>query len=391
VIGPNVAFIYWGRRGFSRFTLEAMHAASKIGLGTYFSISTSNELYPEFRQFGDTIFPIDTFSSAPGAVLKALDVLYIRRKLRNWLAERQVGLVITLMPQVWNPLISGTLRRAGMHYAVVIHDAKPHPGDPTGLACPWLLTDAKIADTVVTLSHFVKNELVKQGSVPAERIKTAFMPDIAFPREQPHLSTKPRRHRNGRPLRILFFGRIMQYKGLQLFTDAMEILTAQGVPVEICVCGEGQIGSASPRLSNLGATIINRWLTDAEVGELLASNDVVVLTHIEASQSGVISAALGAGLPVVTTPAGGLAEQIQPRGVGIVAERIDAKAVAESVRALAVDHALYDSIVNRIERSATTFSMAQFVEDLVAIVDRSRSSRPHRAAVAALDGLSYLA
>jgi glycosyltransferase involved in cell wall biosynthesis len=123
----------------------------------------------------------------------------------------------------------------------------------------------------------------------------------------------------------------------------------------------------------LGAVVINRWLTDGELGQLLVSHDAVVLTHTEASQSGIISAALGAGLPVVTTPAGGLAEQVQSRGGGLVSERIDAQAVADCVRKLALDCTLYNRIVDRIGCSAI-FSMKEFLRELIAVLPSTGGS-----------------
>src|SRR4029078_13439254 len=155
MIGANVAFIYWGRRGFSRFTLEAARAAREVGMNAFFSVSTSNEHFSEFRQLGD-IFPVDTFRTAPGALLNLPHVLEIRRTLVDWLVERQIELVINLMPHVWTPLISCGLGRQGIHYSVVIHSAEPHPGDPTSMVFKWLLTDARTADCVVTLSGFVR-------------------------------------------------------------------------------------------------------------------------------------------------------------------------------------------------------------------------------------------
>ena len=334
-------------------------------MNAFFSVSTSNELYSEFRQLGDAVFPVDTFRAAPGALIKVPHFLRTRRMLIDWLIERQVELVVTLMPHVWTPLISGSLRRQGMHHTVVVHDARPHPGDRTGLINEWLLGNARVADTVVTLSEFVRQELVRLGIADKERIKTVYMPALEFPGRAPHSISKARRRENSPPLRILYFGRLMGYKGLPLFVDAMEILAANGTPVEISVCGEGRLGAISSRLTDLGAAVMNRWLTDEEIGQMLACHDLIVLTHIEASQSGVISAALGAGIPVVTTPAGGLAEQVLPCGAGLVSERIDASGIANCIRALAFDCSLYNRLVDNINSSGT-FSMTRFLRDLMA-------------------------
>lgn len=357
----------------SRLTLEAARAALVMDdPNLIFSISTTNELYPEFRSLGNLIFPIDTFRTGPDALLKTLRILQVRRKLINWLTEQDVESVVVLMPHVWTPLIADAIKRQGIHYAVVVHDAKPHPGDPTGLVTSWLLNDARAADTVFTLSPWVTRELIKQGTVPAERVKTLFMPDMMFSPAAFDPGAK-RRRETGQPLRVLFFGRLLRYKGLHLFTDAMEVLAAEGIPLEISVCGEGDLSNEASRLARLGTIVVNRWLSDAEVGQLLTRHDLVVLTHIEASQSGVIAAALGAGVPVVTTPVGGLADQIQSRGAGLVSERIDAQAIADCIRALVLDCARYNGIVDRI-CSDRSYTVARLVRELVAALPSKRGS-----------------
>jgi glycosyltransferase involved in cell wall biosynthesis len=361
----NVALIYWGRRGaMCRLMLEATQAAPDIDdLNVLFSLSTTNELYPEFPPLGNRLLPVDTFRSGPDVLFKVLRIFQVRRKLIRWLTKNDVKSVVVLMPHIWTPLIADSIKRERIHYAVVVHDATPHPGDPTALFTNWLLNDARAADTVFTLSNWVASQLIQQGTVPPERIKTLFMPDVLFPVAG---HTGARRWReNGQPLRILFFGRMLQYKGLHLFTEAMEILAAERVPIKISVCGKGNLGRMASRLASLGAAVKNRWLSDAEVGQLLASHDLVACTHIEASQSGAISAALGAGVPVVTTPVGGLAEQIRSRGAGLVAERVDARAIADCIRVLAFDCTRYNSIVDQI-CSSGSFSVARFVRELVA-------------------------
>jgi glycosyltransferase involved in cell wall biosynthesis len=371
-----VAFIYWGRRGFSRFTLCLAHATREIGLNAYFSISTSNDLYSEFRWLDDALLPVDTFRTAPEALINAPRIIGIRRDLVRWLDKRGIELVITLMPHIWTPLVVRPLQRHGLRYATVFHDATPHPGDiPTGLALRWLFTEARAADTVIALSGFVRDEFIKRGIAPAERIKTVFMPDLAYPgAPECAMINQRRRYAGAPPLRALFFGRLMHYKGLALFTEAIERISAMGTPLHVSVCGEGQLGSILPRLERLGAFIINRRLSDSEIGHLLARHDLVVLTHLEASQSGIISAALGAGVPVVTTPVGGLIEQVLPRGVGLVARAISAAAIADCIVDAAHDFELYNRMLDRISATGT-FSMTHFARELVAAASPPTTER----------------
>ena len=355
-----------------RLMLEAARAAPEIDdVNIFFSLSTTNELYREFPPCRSRLFPVDTFRSAPDVLLKALRIFRVRRQLIRWLRQNDIKSVVVLMPHIWTPLIGGAIKREGIHYATVVHDAKPHPGDPTALFTNWLLNDARAANTVFTLSDWVARQLIEQGTVPPERIKTLFMPDVLFP-VTGHTDGRRQREK-GQPLRVLFFGRMLQYKGLHLFAEAMEILAREKVPIKISVCGEGDLGRMSVRLANLGAAVKNRWLSDAELGQLLASHDLVALTHTEASQSGAIAAALGAGVPVVTTPVGGLADQVRSRGAGLVAERVDARAIADCVRVLASDSTRYNAVVDQI-CSNKNFSAAHFVRELLAALPVARSA-----------------
>ncbi len=351
-----------------RFTLEMMRVALNIeGFDPLLSISTSNEIFPEFSPFSDHLLPIKTFRRDIDVLLTFPNFLFARQKLLAWLTKHKVESVVVLMPHLWTPLVANSIKQLGIRYSVVIHDAKPHLGDPTGLATSWLLKDAHIADTVITLSQWVTNQLIAQGTVPAERIKTLFLPDAVYPYSALTSHAGPRCRKIGDPLRILFFGRLLPYKGLPLFIDAMEILAREKIPIEVSVCGDGDLEDITARLEKIKAVIVNRWLSEKEIGELLVRHDVVVLTHSEASQSGVVSAALGAGLPVVVPPVGGLAEQIQPREAGIVATGLNAPAIADCVRTLALDPSLYNTIAARIS-SDNSRSMTQFVRNLIDIV-----------------------
>jgi glycosyltransferase involved in cell wall biosynthesis len=170
----------------------------------------------------------------------------------------------------------------------------------------------------------------------------------------------------GAPLRLLFLGRIMPYKGLSLFVDMVECLRRDGFAVEAGVAGEGALGSEAGRLAALRAEVINRWLSEDEIGALLSRYHAVVLSHTEASQSGVAAAAFGSGLPVIATPVGGLIEQVDDGRTGVLAEGVDGKSLARAAKRLVLDPALYSQLQANIAKSRQARSMAAFVEGCAA-------------------------
>jgi glycosyltransferase involved in cell wall biosynthesis len=148
--------------------------------------------------------------------------------------------------------------------------------------------------------------------------------------------------------------------------DAVEQIRADGCPVELGVFGAGPLGQSARRLHDLGAEVINQWLSKDEISSILARYDIMVLSHVEASQSGVAATAFGAGMPVVCTPVGGLPEQILDGVTGLVARRADGPALADAIMRLVRDPQLYNAMSTAVVDTQDQRSIARFVEDCVA-------------------------
>jgi glycosyltransferase involved in cell wall biosynthesis len=359
----HLIFLYLGRRGLSRFTLELAQSIAQIPhMQATFCISRQNEIFREFAGIGCRVLPVDTFETATGAFSRSYRVRSLYRNILGELAHQRSAGVVTLMPHVWTPLVAPPIRRHGFRYLSVIHDASRHPGDPTGLLNGWALRDALNADPVVTLSRAVTEQLSAAGVVPHERLATLFHPDLRFGAPAPGQAPA-----GTGPFRILFFGRIMAYKGLSLLLDALEMLRTQNVPVKLGVFGEGALGPLRRRLQALGAEVENRWIADHEVSEIFSRHDAVALPHTECSQSGVAATALGHGLPLIGCRVGGLAEQVRDGETGVVARTADAAGLAAAVRRLAGDRGLQAALRGRIHQSRWERSMRRFAEQLVAL------------------------
>lgn len=328
--GGRVLFVYWGRRGaLSWMAAELAGSLEATGSGDLLSYAPGNELAGLLANFAPATRPFPTFSSAAGAFTGIPRFRRDAGALVGDLRREGFGAVIVLMPHLWTPLLAPIVRRAGLRHLVVVHDAVGHPGDRTGVATRWLLRETRAADVVVTLSDAVAAQLASGGQVERERIVVEPHPLLAYPR----VTRLPRSH----PLRILFLGRIMAYKGLPLLVDAITILRERGVAVELGVVGEGDLNGLGPRLASLGATIENRWIDHAEVGSVLARYDVVALPYVEASQSGVALTAFGGGMPVVATPVGGLRKQIRDGVDGLIASAATPEAFADALARIATD------------------------------------------------------
>jgi glycosyltransferase involved in cell wall biosynthesis len=368
----RVMFTYWGRRGaLSQFTWEVGRAAlADPTLTATISVSSANEMADRFRSFGDALFPVETFATDAGA-LALWRIPALRRQLRERIARDRVEAVIELLPHVWSPFVMTAIKGTGARYATIVHDADAHPGDRTGKAKALLDGALRHADTVVTLGGAVAARLRAQTGVPPERLVTLFHPDLTYGSFRTMAAPLP-----GEPLRLLFLGRIMPYKGLPLFVAMLEQLEAEGVKIAPGVFGEGPLGDCEPRLRRLGAEIANRWLSEAEIAETLPQYHALVLSHVEASQSGVAAAAFGAGLPVVATPVGGLVEQVREGKTGVTAAAVEPVALAAAVKRLLLDPKLYEATTSALAQRREQRSMKRFVTAIVAASLGKRQDSP---------------
>ena len=146
-----------------------------------------------------------------------------------------------------------------------------------------------------------------------------------------------------------------------IFLDAVDALRARGTRVEVGVFGEGSLGADADRLRHPDCEVVNRWLSEEEIAQALARYQVVVASHIEASQSGVVAAAFGALRPVVVTPVGALSEQVIDGVTGAVASDIEGKAVADAILRLTGDPARYQRIVGNIQEMGSQRSVEAFI------------------------------
>jgi glycosyltransferase involved in cell wall biosynthesis len=365
-------FVYWGRRGLTRFALEVARTAFEHkGLTATVSVSRQNEGFAAFEAFGPALHPVDTFSSNKGLLTAAWRIPLLRRQLRDRLTQDRVEVVIELMPHAWSSFVMPVVQAMGVRHVTIVHDADVHPGDyRTRIVKSLLERSMRQADHVLTLSDAVAQRLMSTGRVPAHKLSNLFHPDFGFYRRAERSPPLP-----SEPLKLLFLGRIMPYKGLGLCLDMVDRLRADGLTVELGVFGEGRLGEFASRLEAMGAEVMNRWLSDDEISAQLPRFHAIVLSHTEASQSGVAATALGAGMPSIATPVGGLMEQIVDGRTGVLSDRIDAASLAQAATRLLVNPVLYRSICQYINATRNSRSMALFV-DLCVHEARRRTAEP---------------
>jgi glycosyltransferase involved in cell wall biosynthesis len=291
----------WGRFGGGpRVAVElADGLRAQPGLDVALSLAQDAEI----RATTPGDWPVKTYTGRASFIWRVAMLGPMLVTLLWRLRQTRPDFAICAMPGLLDLVMAAALKICGIPYAVLVHDARPHPGDrlPIQFGLHWLLIRGAVM--LIVMSRHVEHQLRGRGWVGHRRLITLIHP----PRAPANLPP-PGAHDG--PYRLLLAGRLLPYKGLDLLADALDWLGPRPDMV-LRVVGHGPASAALDRLCALpGVTVENRWVPEAEFDALLGWADAVILPYTEASQSGVAAAGLSAGRRVLGTLVGGLSEQL---------------------------------------------------------------------------------
>ncbi len=308
---------YWGRKGGGAKYSEEI-ARGFINLdkeNTFLSFSKQSDIFDNVNKLTDKSFHINTYGSKIGFLLKSilLPVLIIRFII--FVKINKITHIYTTMPHIWTVLFIPFFKIVKILHIITIHDATPHPGDPV----IWKLINKFLVNNayrIVVLSNYVKKELIKYYRLESKSIIVSIHGLLSYS----NLDYKEKVF-NENSLRLVFFGRIEKYKGLEYLLKAQIELEKEYNDIYLEVYGSGNIDSYKKLIKNIkNIKLENRWLEDDEIYDIFSKPCINIATYIEASQSGTIPIALSSGIPTIATNIGALSEQVINNETGIVIE-----------------------------------------------------------------------
>ncbi len=350
-----------------RYTLELARALrERPDVRLSLVISAQSDLHAETVALGIPTLSIDTYTDLTGFALGFLRLPAIAARLGRFLREQGSEIALCTMVHLWNPLLVGAIKRAGAINALVVHDAAPHPGDNHLWRGLLLKNDFRQADLLVCLTESVADRLAGEQRVPIAKVIRSRLGAFRY-------GTAVARALGPPPHRLLFFGRLLPYKGLDRLIEAMRLLEAESFPVRLRLVGQGPLD-----LGPLPDTIDleRHWVAEEEIPALFADADLVVLPYQEASQSGVLPIAQHLGLPSLVTPVGGLLEQVEGGRSGFVAEESSAHGLARSIKNIFCDPAAYENLSQRLVAAGSDRQWSEIADKLFTdLLSRLRARR----------------
>jgi glycosyltransferase involved in cell wall biosynthesis len=260
-----------------------------------------------------------------------------------------------------------------------VHDPLPHPGDRGGRKTPQAVANLayRRADRVIAHAQHVRRMMVERWGLPPDGIDVV---PLAFGWRPLSAADLARQ----RP-RLLFFGRIWPYKGLEHLIAAEPFVSARVPDLEVVIAGGGEDFRRYRRLMAHPERfrVEYGYIPVERREQLFDEAAALVLPYVEATQSGVVPLAYRHGKPVIATTVGGLPEVVHDGRTGRLVPPGDALALAAAIVDVLGD-GQRQAVMSAQARQEfeTTYDPVRLAAQTLRVYERAleRSIRPRRRA-----------
>jgi glycosyltransferase involved in cell wall biosynthesis len=161
--------------------------------------------------------------------------------------------------------------------------------------------------------------------------------------------------------KILYVGRLMEEKGLDVLLNAYSIVNAKMPNTNLIIVGKGHLrANLEEEADKLGLenVVFTGFISDSLVRQAYASSDLFVLPSYAEIQPLVLLEALAMGLPAIGTRVGGVPEMIVDGKNGYVLKPGDHEGMAEKIITILND----DTLRKEFSRSSLRMARSHDIE-----------------------------
>ncbi len=225
-----------------------------------------------------------------------------------------------------------------------------------------------LASSVVVIGAEPRRFVMEELGVPAQRV------DIVI-NGVPGPATVPVRAKGTKVRRVAFVGRLSEPKGISDLLRALARADIDRSGVEVTLAGSGDIDGYRAEAASLGVADIVRfsgWCDQAQVDELLAQSDVLVLPSHDEVLPLVVLEALANGVAVICTPVGELPMVLSDGQNACFVPVRDVDALAATLKKLLEQPDLIETLArNGRDLYERQFSLSRFFTSVARVHQRT--------------------
>ncbi len=210
---------------------------------------------------------------------------------------------------------------------LTVHDPFLHSGEMTLRKKVTRHLNFTLIKNLVLLNSAQKNDfLLKNNKYKFNEIHMSSLSIYEYLTEYTIEATKKKK------FKILYFGRISPYKGIDILLEAFNEIEKNNLEIELIIAGAGKFyfdTTQYDRISNI--KFLNRYIPNHELVNLIYQSTIVVCPYKDATQSGVVMSAFALNKPVIATNVGGMSEMIENGKTGFIVPPNNSKIIAEKI------------------------------------------------------------
>jgi glycosyltransferase involved in cell wall biosynthesis len=270
-------------------------------------------------------------------------LIKLRKEGKNWDLIHQPTPVSPLaatslhrlgLPLILGPWNGGLKSPANFPEIMAAESGWLYPVRRLGRLGDWLLGSSRNARCLLTATAATRADIPQRY-----RAKCRDMLENGVDLEVFRAAPWPEPPGNGRPLRVLFVGRLLPFKGVAMLLEAVASIRAES-PVQLAIAGTGPEQNAlrqkAGELGIAGHVEFLGPLPHAEVARRLTESHVFCLPSIRESGGAVLLEAMAAARPVVALDYGGPSEIVDGE-VGAMVPATGWKPVVEGLAGIFED------------------------------------------------------
>lgn len=265
----------------------------------------------------------------PGICKKTFDLPLLMSIIRKIRQQRFDAIYFESL-HVWNLCIMTALKGKTRIYHV-IHDVIPHENDKSWRQVDWFnKVLIRLADVIILRNKKFIPTLISRYHVPPAKVRF-----LELWRRYPEYSAPVYSHR------VLFFGRMNPYKGVDNLLDIVRLCPSIHFDL---------VGKVDPQVVDIiqeikkepNVHLQTEYVSDEEMKQYFTSADWVIVPYSSATQSGIIIDSYKYGRPVIAFSVGAIEEQVEDGFSGYLVSSGDNVKFAEVLRdALSMDKDKY--------------------------------------------------
>lgn len=163
---------------------------------------------------------------------------------------------------------------------------------------------------------------------------------------------------------ILFLGRVEEYKGIFIVIESFKLLKERFSNIELIIAGDGsKLFDCKKIVSEqkiLGVKFLGN-IKDSDVANAFASSDVYVLPSFSEGLPTSMLEAMAFGLPVITTPVGGIPEIFEVGEMGYLLDGYKPEELSDKISQIIIDDDKSDKMSQYNKEYANNHFLASIV------------------------------